>query len=61
MFKVKFGGNMVDATLKHVKEYKNTTSQGGQAKPELYAIFFLHSFVFLPLLLFLYIHKGYIF
>ena len=35
--------------------------QGGQAKPELYAIFFLRSFVFLSLLLFLYIYQGYIF
>ena len=35
--------------------------QGGQANPELYAIFFLLSFVFLPLLLFIYIYQEYIF
>ena len=35
--------------------------QGGQANPELYPIFFLLSFVFLALLLFLYTYQEYIF
>ena len=46
--------------MTHLKMY-NPGTQGGQAKPELYAIFFLHWFVFLPLLLFLYIYLRYIF
>ena len=38
----------------------DTLRQGGQANPELYAIFFLLSFVFLSLLLLIFIYQEYI-
>ena len=40
---------------------KRGEKPGGQANPELYAIFFLLSFVFLSLLLFIYIYHEFIF